>query len=1044
MAEKTQINAELHFPVGLGKGSKYIGTGNANLSGFVKLSDTPNAKLDVNSGTAATPKALAELEKMVGGGMGYIVTPEIIAPTEGSADVIVFATITGTPYRCVFEEEVRTVREFQIARDIDFTDIAVSKELDADTWTLTAEEKLSVSTTYYVRCRDKSENFVSGWSKVVSFTTSNVDIAPLAPTITIPDTVYSGMTIQASAFTMPEEYEDTHESTTWIVEEVEGREGPVFQSLKDTEHKTSIEVPAETLSEGTNYRITVIYYGTTYGASAAAVKEFRTAEVFQHIETPRVSVLGGTSNVGPTPTLQGSNFTVLPSGVDTHVSSSWVLTDTSDNSEVYRLADSATNKTSLTLEKGKVAAGKTYKVTLTYKGQTYGESAAGEVTFSTMTEFTGVPAPGGGIGDGDLGNLDTDDVFEGGDFEDLDNPSATLKSISWELYKGEEKVWTWLNAPPYPKLYSFQGYTLLPDTDYVLKFRYQSSTGTWSNWSEIHFHTASVLNYPTIKFKMKNTINLGKICKWFNSEQIKVYKNGEYDEEMTQNYTSDHTLSAEGDIIEIKNETDPDNYPYVCFAQNSNLISVEAPLPRLRQTSRGTIVSDFGGDVGNNTGYFVSNTSSSNGEDKYGMFYQCSSLIKLPPRLFRYNPQVKNFGGMGGGGGGGNGGSGWQGGDGGGGGGGGYAGGGGGGAKLASHDDATIGVGGKATVGAKASGGRGGMGTGCFCLCTALTTIPEDLFASCVNATNFGGYGGGGGGGGGAEGGSGGSGGGGYGCFARCSKLATIPEDLFASCVNATNFGGYGGGCGGNGGYSKNGGSGGAGYGCFTECSSLAEIPSGLFSSCINATNFNGYGGYSIDNKGGMGYGCFAGCSSLTEIPSGLFSSCTKVTNFEYYGTAPAGSSSAAGGGGGYGTGYKSTAEIYNGFDGGKGGGFLLKLKGGDGAGAGGAIAGAPYNTSVPQPYRDKTQGIFYGCSKLTTIPVDLFSSMNNLYVVTSIFQNCSRVTPNLRFSARYIKNADNFANGAESRGVVYVPSGSTSATTFKQGYSAYVNVVEE
>lgn len=894
MAERTQINAELHFPAGAGSGSNFIGSGNATFSGFTKLSDTPNASLDVNAGTAATPKALAELEKMIGGGMGYIVTPEIISPTEGSADVIVFATITGTPYKCVFEEELRTVREFQIARNIDFTDIAVSKELDADTWSLTSEEKLEISTQYYVRCRDKSENYTSGWSKVVSFTTSDRDIAPLAPTITIPDTVYSGMTIQASAFTMPEEYEDTHESTTWIVEEVEGREGPVFQSLKDTEHKTSIEVPAETLSEGTNYRITVIYYGTTYGASAAAVKEFRTAEVFQHIETPRVSVLGGTSNVGPTPTLQGSNFTVLPEGVDTHVSSTWVLTDTSNGSEVYRLADSATNKTSLTLEKGKVAAGKTYKVTLTYKGQTYGESAAGDVTFSTATEFTGVPAPGGGIGDGDLGNLDTDDVFEGGNFNDFDNPSAILKAIDWELYKGEEKVWDWLNAPPSTKLYSFSGYVLLPNTDYTLKFRYQSSTGTWSNWGEIHFHTATVINYPTIKFKMKNTINLGKICKWFDSEQLKVYKNGAYDDNMTQSYGTDHTLSAEGDVIEIKNETNPANYPFVHFANNNNLISIEAPLPQLLDSEGGDPVTDFGGDVGDNTGVFEAK-SGNNGQSKHGMFAGCSGLTTLPAYLFRNNPQVKNFGGCGGGGGGGGG-------------------------------------------GISGNGGGGGGG----------------------------GYGGGGGGGG-----SGGTGGG---------------------------NGGTGGGGSGRGGsgiyYGGNGGDGGVGYGCFYNCASLSTLPSDLFASCVNVTNFGGYGG---GGGGGTRYG-----------------------------------GSSGGGGGGLGNSSGSSNRF-----GGNGGGFLNKKDGG-------GSTGGKWQATTPDPNAYTTEGLFGNCTGLTSVPVNLFKPMDKLQVVTSIFKGCNKLTATVRFSSSQISKADNFASGSAAKGTVYVPSGSTSATTFKGVSSANVNVVEE
>ena len=78
--------------------------------------------------------------------------------------------------------------------------------------------------------------------------------------------------------------------------------------------------------------------------------------------------------------------------------------------------------------------------------------------------------------------------------------------------------------------------------------------------------------------------------------------------------------------------------------------------------------------------------------------------------------------------------------------------------------------------------------------------------------------------------------------FRFCSKLKTIPSNLFQKYTNCTSF-----------------------YVCFDGCSSLQSIPSGLFDKNTATTSFDG---------------CFSGCSSLTSIPSGLFDKNTAVDSF--------------------------------------------------------------------------------------------------------------------------------------------------------------------
>ena len=104
--------------------------------------------------------------------------------------------------------------------------------------------------------------------------------------------------------------------------------------------------------------------------------------------------------------------------------------------------------------------------------------------------------------------------------------------------------------------------------------------------------------------------------------------------------------------------------------------------------------------------------------------------------------------------------------------------------------------------------------------CSALKSIPENLFANCPNVTDF------------------------SRTFNGCSALIEIPENLFANCPAVSKF-----------------------YETFRGCSALKSIPERLFANCPNVTSFDG---------------TFQSCSALTEIPENLFANNQKVTNFSF------------------------------------------------------------------------------------------------------------------------------------------------------------------
>lgn len=134
----------------------------------------------------------------------------------------------------------------------------------------------------------------------------------------------------------------------------------------------------------------------------------------------------------------------------------------------------------------------------------------------------------------------------------------------------------------------------------------------------------------------------------------------------------------------------------------------------------------------------------------------------------------------------------------------------------------------------------------CFYVCPSLKTIPENLFANNTKAEYFG-----------------------Y-CFCNCPSLQSIPERLFANNPKVIDF-----------------------QHCFYQCISIKSVPENLFANNPNAVIFlavlanTGISSipeklFANNTKANDFNSCFFNCPSLTTVPEKLFANNLEITIFNY------------------------------------------------------------------------------------------------------------------------------------------------------------------
>ena len=114
-----------------------------------------------------------------------------------------------------------------------------------------------------------------------------------------------------------------------------------------------------------------------------------------------------------------------------------------------------------------------------------------------------------------------------------------------------------------------------------------------------------------------------------------------------------------------------------------------------------------------------------------------------------------------------------------------------------------------------------------------------------------------------------------------------------------------------------------------------------------------------------------------------------------------------------------------------------------------GTFANCTNLTTIYQIYGNNTKmqrlnAEFKNCTKLASIPTNLFVNLTGLRYINQVFSGCTALKLSARFKAKNIENVNQFGYGFTSQGTVYVPSGSKTATTFKGDSTSNCTVVEE
>lgn len=418
------------------------------------------------------------------GDCSYVLKPVITSPSSSAVEQSTSPNIVATAYKNVFADDERETRIFQISTSLDFSAPVREKEVNADTWTV--EQQLEADTQYFVRVMDRSVGGLSSpWSDVISFTTGDSQQVN-APTITIKgyndstSDFGSGLTIELSEFSTTPGIEDTHQATSYYIDQVTGRAGGhIWESLNNTSEKTGITVPDGTLTKSTRYRLSVIYIGTKLGASAPATVEFTTSADFGTVNVPTLTVEGGPNEVYETPTLTGGAFSNTRDP-DTHEMSDWKIVPTAGGDAVWESLNDSSHKTSIVVPEKKLQVSTAYKAMLRYKGTKYGWSEWQETQFTTVDAFT-LPSTIGEPGQMGFGVgvcPDEDVLYELGltPLEGTDDPS----SENYGNYQRGGSVFCYIPA----FCYKFTG--VIGDNQFDIKsasyFNYDQEAMAAENW----------------------------------------------------------------------------------------------------------------------------------------------------------------------------------------------------------------------------------------------------------------------------------------------------------------------------------------------------------------------------------------------------------------------------------------------------------------------------------------------------------------------------------------------------------------------------------
>lgn len=217
-------------------------------------------------------------------------------------------------------------------------------------------------------------------------------ISPINGETNIPNSV----TLQATSFATIPAGIDTQLNSQWQIARDAG-----FSDIVDGGIVTSGNMSV--FSASNLPRNTQLYARVRYEGNVLGVSEYSNTITFattdQQVNQPTVSIVGSAVNVNENPTFTSSAFSVTPAGSDTHVASTWVIRLAADDSVVWQLNNSSSNKTSVTVPMGVLSTSTQYTIEVQHIGG-FGSSVFSEkLTFTTASTFVpnipGTPFGGG-------------------------------------------------------------------------------------------------------------------------------------------------------------------------------------------------------------------------------------------------------------------------------------------------------------------------------------------------------------------------------------------------------------------------------------------------------------------------------------------------------------------------------------------------------------------------------------------------------------------------------------------------------------------------
>ena len=215
---------------------------------------------------------------------------------------------------------------------------------------------------------------------------------------------------------------------------------------------------------------------------------FTTPDIY--IITPSVNV-SGDPTPSLTPTITTSSFSVF-NDTDTHVSTDWQIIRTSDSVVVWESLGNTTNLLSIVVPSAELAISTQYIFRAKHNSLTYGSSAYGEKTLTTVNIYiqnptitvTGTPS--------DVTETPTltTSAFS------VHNGTDTHASTDWQITQGGSVIWESLANSANKLSITVPSGILEVSTAYVFRARHNGGTYGSSAWVEVSGTTKSAFAIP--------------------------------------------------------------------------------------------------------------------------------------------------------------------------------------------------------------------------------------------------------------------------------------------------------------------------------------------------------------------------------------------------------------------------------------------------------------------------------------------------------------------------------------------------------------------